>query len=105
MDSFGSTRYLSRILPRFQFKRAAGRLLQASDPIPQGSEILIIKRELPNVLIKFDGFLEPVPCLHYPAAHAGVSGEGESDSGNLGMYRLRSHQNGFRFLYTLDLPH
>ena len=66
---------------------------------------LIIKRELPNVLIKFDGFLEPVPCLHYPAAHAGVAGEGESDSGNLGMYRLRPHQNGFRFLYTLDLPH
>ena len=57
------------------------------------------------VLIKFDGFLEPVPCLHYPAAHAGVAGEGESDSGNLGMYRLRPHQNGFRFLYTLDLPH
>ena len=30
-------------------------LLQRIDPISQGSEILIIKRELPNVFMEFDG--------------------------------------------------
>jgi hypothetical protein len=80
---------------------AVGGLLQASDPIPQGLQILIIERELPNVFVEFDGFPEPVPCLRYPAAHAGVAGKVESDSGILGMNRLRPQQNGFRYLKAI----
>jgi hypothetical protein len=40
-------------------------LLRIVDPIPQAPEILIVKRDLPNVFIEFDGFLEPAPCLRF----------------------------------------
>ena len=49
--------------PRF----ATIRLLKASDPIPQGLQILIIERQCANVFIKIDrmseGALSPRPCL------------------------------------------
>ena len=78
--------------------------MQVSNPIPQGSQILIIERQLPNVLIKFDGIPQPFLCLHHAPRDARVAGKVESDYGNLGMYRLRSQQSGFRFLYTLGPP-
>ena len=56
-------------------------------------------------------------CLYQARWHAGVvlspppsardarvAGKVEGDHGNLGMYRLRSQQNGFRLLNTLDPP-
>jgi len=42
--------------------------------------------------------------LFHAARDARVVGKVESDHGNLGMYRLRPQQNGFRLLYTLDPP-
>jgi hypothetical protein len=79
-------------------------LLQASDPIPQGLQIVIVYRQSPNVLIKLDRMLEALFRLFHAARDARVAGKAESDHGNFGMYRLRPQQNGFRLLYTLDPP-
>ena len=71
---------------------------------PTRAQIFIVERQSTNVFIKLDGMLQALFRLFHAARDARVAGKAESDHGNLGMYRLRSQQNGFRLLYTLDPP-
>ena len=64
----------------------------------------MIEHQSPNVLFKLDGMPQSNFRLLKSARDACVARKVECDHGNLGMYRLRSQQNGFRCLYTLDPP-
>jgi hypothetical protein len=80
------------------------RLFQTADPVPQGLQIFIFERQSTNVFVKLDGASQLFFRLLHATANTCVAGEVERDHGNFGMYRLRSEQNGFRLLYTLDPP-
>jgi hypothetical protein len=74
-------------------------LVQICDPIPQGLQIFIVKRQFSNVLIKRDGMPQANFRLFHAARDARVAGKAESDHGNFG---LRPEQNGFRLLNAFD---
>ena len=103
---FAHPRYGSRILPQFQSERrdAVGGLLQASDPIPQRSQIFIVERQYPNALIKLDRIPKALFRLLNATGDTCVAGQVECDHCNPGMYRLRPQQNGLRLLNALVPP-
>ena len=74
---------------------------QPADPIPQGLQIFIVKRQFSNAIIKVDRVSQASFRLLHAACDASVAGEAEGDQSILGMYRLPSQQNGFRLPYTL----
>jgi hypothetical protein len=72
----------------YQSPNACGHSPKRSISAPVTSERRYIKLDACRVFFR----------LHHCGRDARVVGEGERDHGNLGMYRLRPEQNGFRLL-------
>jgi hypothetical protein len=81
-----------------------GSLGKVSNPIPQGSQIFIIERQLANVFIKLDRMPQALFRFLHATGDARVAGKIKSDHGHFGVYRLRLQQNGFGFFNTLAAP-
>jgi len=68
--------YSSRILPQFQCERryTVGGLFRTADPIPQRSQIFVVERQYPNVLIKLDRIPKALLGVLHATGDARVAG-------------------------------
>ena len=63
--------------------------MQVSNPIPQGSEIFIVERQFPNILIKLDRIAKALLGVLHATGDACIAGQVESLMATFGTLSVR----------------